>query len=181
MRVVIINGRGGSGKDTVCSLAAKINPHSATSVSTVDIVKIWARTMKMASSGACGWDGKKDEKGRRLLAQMKDIWEKYDNGPTRWVVKEVQDRAKVYPEETILFIHAREPENIHDLKFLLSDFHPITMLVSRMGIGDLGNSADDNVDAYDYDCYLDNNGDLDDLGRTVYEFIEDLNNGVFKN
>jgi hypothetical protein len=181
MRVVIINGRGGSGKDTVCSMAAKINPHFAVSISTVDIVKAWARTMKMASNGAAGWNGEKDEKGRRLLSQMKDIWEEYDRGPTKWVVKEVQERAKVYPEETIIFIHAREPENIHNLKFLLGDFHPITLLVSRPGIGDLGNHADDDVDCYDYDCYLDNSGDLDDLGRTVYEFIHDLHSGVFKN
>ena len=174
MRVIIINGRGGSGKDTVCQMVSKFSPYGASSVSTVEIVKEWASTMMGITGELCGWDGKKDERGRRLLAQLKDVWEEYDSGPTKWVVKMTYGQAKSSHPQHILFIHAREPMNIWQLREELTEFNPVTMLVTRPEVGDHGNSADDNVNNFAYDFYIDNDGPIEKLESNVLLFLLDF-------
>ena len=65
MRVVIVNGTGGSGKDTFVKLCCETKYGVATKpkhISTVDKVKEVALTM--------GWTGEKTEKDRIFLSNL---------------------------------------------------------------------------------------------------------------
>lgn len=173
MRVVIINGRGGSGKDTVCEMAQDmIGVGYCCSISTVDIIKDWAEMMFTMSSGL-GWDGKKDEKGRRLLADLKDAWQRYDEGPRKHVIKKAEYMGRLWGEKGLLFIHSREPEDIKELLKSLANYNPVTLLVKNPNIGDHGNHADDNAEDYgDYDYIISNSGSLQELRSKVRDFLE---------
>ncbi len=77
-RVIIINGMGGSGKDTFVEFCAK---HGAvTNISSVDKVKEAAKIL-------VGWDGAKDEKSRKLLVDLKKLSIDYNNYPTKYILE----------------------------------------------------------------------------------------------
>lgn len=172
MRVVVINGRGGSGKDTVCEIVNKLTFGKTAVVSTNEIVKKLATRMKMVAHDVCGWDGEKDSKGRRLLSDLQDAWTRYDNGPLVWATSIVKSYAD--DDMSIVFVHSREPHNIAWLKDALNEYDVITMLISRPGVVEHGNHADDEVECYSYDYYLDNDGTLEDLEKKVEVFMKKM-------
>ena len=61
MKILLLTGRAGSGKDTFCDLATR---------SGVNVARhAFADSLKRLAFNA-GWDGVKDEKGRRLLIDL---------------------------------------------------------------------------------------------------------------
>ena len=81
MKVILINGSGGSGKDTVIELTRTYfwDKYLVINTSTVDKVKLIASHM--------GWDGEKDERGRQFLADLKNAWTNYNNGANEDVLE----------------------------------------------------------------------------------------------
>lgn len=73
-KVIVINGMGGVGKSTFVSLCHEIDP-MVIETSTVDFVKEIALQ--------AGWDGIKDEAGRRFLSDLKDAMERYKDIPNK--------------------------------------------------------------------------------------------------
>lgn len=73
-KVIVINGMGGVGKSTFISLCHEIDPR-VIETSTVDFVKEIALQ--------AGWDGVKDEDGRRFLSDLKTLWKDIMIFPTR--------------------------------------------------------------------------------------------------
>ena len=61
--VIVVNGSGGVGKDTLCNFVGE--KYASESVSSIDPIK------KLAAE--CGWDGGKDDKSRRFLAELKRV------------------------------------------------------------------------------------------------------------
>ena len=59
--VIIINGAGGVGKDTLCDAAA--TSYKTRNISTITPIKEIA--------AQCGWNGAKDNKSRKFLSDMK--------------------------------------------------------------------------------------------------------------
>jgi hypothetical protein len=75
----------------------------------------------------------------------------------------------------ILFIHCREPEEI---KRLVDDFKCSTLLITNNNITQVeSNHADANVNNYNYDFVIHNDGTLEDLKVEVELFILELFNG----
>ena len=63
MRVVIINGIGGSGKDTFVVMCKDVlGANRVLNISTVDFVKEVAKF--------CGWDGSKQPEDRKFLSDL---------------------------------------------------------------------------------------------------------------
>ena len=60
---IVINGRGGVGKDTLCNLAAK--HFKVKNISTITPIKDLARE--------AGWDGRKDDKARKFLSDRAPV------------------------------------------------------------------------------------------------------------
>jgi len=159
-QIVIINGQGGVGKDTVCNILKKY--YQVRIVSAIDKIK------EIASYG--GWDGQKDLKGRKLLSDIKMAFCKYNDLPYKEMVQEI-DSFFANENEQILFIHVREPQEIHKL---VAKYPMIKTLLIKRGTtsGEFGNVSDDNVQNYDYDFVFDNNKGLDELEKDFVSFFE---------
>ncbi len=163
-QIVVINGSGGSGKDTVCALAAE--RYRVRNVSSITPIVEIARK--------AGWDGVKTDKARRLLARLKEVFTEYNDLSFRYCMQQVD--AFRQSDEQLLFVHIREPEEIERFRRAVG---PIckTLLVRRPSVearGPFGNRADDSVQAYPYDLVLVNDGDLDQLRRKTQQMLEGL-------
>lgn len=159
-QIIIINGQGGVGKDTICNI---VSGHYKTKIiSSIDIIKT------IASFG--GWDGQKDLKGRKLLSDIKLAFSEYNNLPYKKIVDEIKDFLDSNDYQ-ILFIHIREPVEI---KKMVMKYPQIkTLLIKRNGdYLKYGNIADDNVGNYTYNFIFENNGELVDLENDFMLFFE---------
>lgn len=169
MKVVIINGSGGSGKDTVVELSRTYfwNNHFPVNLSTIDRVKFIASQM--------GWDGEKDERGRQFLADLKNAWTNYNNGANEAVLENIlnwNNDEQILNKEVICFVHCREPEAIQWFveKLKVRNINVCTVFVKRQGIVEFFNSADQKVSEYDYDITILNNGTMEELEKICEDF-----------
>ena len=161
---LVINGRGGVGKDTLCDLAAR--HYKVYNISSVDPIKDIARS--------CGWDGRKDDKSRRFLSDLKALTVAYNDFPTVWG----KERYLGFLESDyeIMFFHIREPEEIE--KFVRATGGAAkTLLVrggDRMTKSNYGNVSDDGVEDYTYDYYFTNDKSLEDAEREFCELLASI-------
>lgn len=169
MKVVIINGSGGSGKDTIVELTRTYfwDKHFVMNKSTIDDVKFIAHRM--------GWNGDKDEKGRQFLADLKDAWTKYNNGANEKVLQDIiawDNDEKILNKEMIYFVHCREPEAIKWFveKLKMRNIDVCTVFVERQGIVEFFNAADQKVSKYNYDITILNNGTIEELEKICKDF-----------
>ena len=148
---IVINGSGGVGKDTLCDIAAK--HFKVKNISSITPIKEIASKM--------GWDGSKDDRSRKFLADLKRLSVDYNNYPTAWALKEYESFLSSSNEE-IMFVHIREGEEIK--KFVrATDGAAKALLIrggDRMKKSHYGNYADDSVENYDYDYYFVNDKTL---------------------
>ncbi len=161
--VIIINGKGGVGKDTLCGFAAKA--YKVKNVSAITPIKEIARQN--------GWKGEKDAKSRKLLADLKRVFIEYNDLPCRYLCEEYNDFLK--SDEEIMFVHIRETEEIK--KFREKVRIPcITLLITRKQMQDIswGNESDDNVIHYDYDFEYHNDGELKEAEKDFISFIKHI-------
>ena len=162
--VLVINGRGGVGKDTLCDLASK--HFRVYNISSVDPIKAIARE--------CGWDGSKDDKSRRFLSDLKALTVAYNNYPTVWAKERFLGFLE--SEDEIMFLHIREPEEI--AKFVeATDGVAKTLLIrggDRMKKENYGNVSDDGVENYEYDYYFTNDKSLEDAEREFVALLSEI-------
>ena len=170
MRIIVINGAGGVGKDLFVAFCASIlGPDKVKNYSTVDYVK--------AVAAFIGWDGTKDNKSRKFLSDLKDALTKWDDIPYRRTRIEIEDFEEKmnkmggkYAENGVMFIHCREPQEIQRFK---DEFGATTLLIRRELAEEKNwqNHADQNVLNYQYDCVVSNNGTLEDLRHQAEYFL----------
>lgn len=162
--VIVINGAGGVGKDTLCDLAAK--HFKIYNVSSITPIKEIA--------ALCGWDGSKDDKSRKFLADLKRISIEYNNYPTIWAKARYEEFLT--SENEVMFLHIREPEEIK--KFVLAtEGVAKTLLIrggTRMTKTSYGNAADDYVEQYEYDFYYVNEKSLEDAESEFCALLDDI-------
>ena len=79
---IIINGTGGSGKDTFVEYVAKYT--KVFNFSSIDVIKeigslqVYKKIQGLEWLAEYGWQGKKTEKDRKFLSELKRIWEEYN-------------------------------------------------------------------------------------------------------
>lgn len=157
--IVIINGTGGSGKDIFVNFCSKY----CTVFNSSSIYKI----KKIAT--LMGWDGQKDEKSRKFLSDLKFLASQYNDMPFRSICKDVEKFKSL--DAQIMFIHIREPEEI---KRAVQTFGAKTILIKRKGLKNIeSNSADANVDNYNYD-YIIENTTVEKLNQSAKDFVENI-------
>ncbi len=158
-KIVIINGSGGVGKDTFvefCSEYAKVK-----NISSVDKVKEAAKIL-------VNWNGEKDEKSRKFLADLKKMSIDYNNYPITYIKEQAEEFLKDADQE-IMFIHIRETSEIAKVKELLD---VKSLLISSNRVEKIvSNSSDANVENYEYDYYIQNDGTLDELKIKAEKFV----------
>ncbi|MBQ8827838.1 MAG: hypothetical protein IJZ90_01690 [Clostridia bacterium] len=168
--IIVINGRGGCGKDTLCDITAK--HYKVRNVSSITPIKEIATI--------AGWDGSKDPKSRKMLADLKQIFVEYNDYCNTYILNQAKEFAK--SDENIMFVHIRECSEIQKFMSRASELESvkcISLLVRRTtddGYGGelLGNSADDGVENMSYDCIYENNKPLDMLENDFIVFMENL-------
>jgi hypothetical protein len=167
--VIIINGKGGCGKDTICDVLKRHYP--TTVISTITKVKQAARVI-------FGWRGGKNDKDRKFLSDLKDLWTEYNDGPFDYAFDRVQkfddDPESAYNQ--ILIIHIREPKEIEKLKKridLMGRIPCVTLLIksTRTENVDYGNHADDMVNDYAYDHVYFNDAPLSCVDEDFMNFF----------
>lgn len=160
--VIVINGKGGCGKDTLIRGVADC--YKVKNVSSIDHIKDLAAQM--------GWQGTKDAKSRTFLADLKQLCIKYNDMPLHDMLKEYE--AFMNSEDEILFIHIREGEEIDKLKQFISGIKTVLVKRAETDNGVYTNSADNDVEDYEYDYEFDNNGDITERRLEFVKLVDRL-------
>jgi hypothetical protein len=162
--IIIVNGQGGVGKDTICNVVSQAIPCKI--VSSIDAIK------RIAREG--GWNGEKTDSARKFLSDLKLVFSTYNNLPFVDMMGEV--RQFLEDDSRILFVHIREPGEIDKFKKSANKLCPcVTLLITRPQVErSFGNMADDNVNNYLYDFIFSNNEDLRFLPESIMPFILDI-------
>lgn len=162
-KVIAVNGKGGSGKDTFLDyVIEELNSigFTAYKYSSVDVVKEAAKLL--------GWDEVKDNKGRQFLSDLKDLSSKNYDGPLNYMMRLV--KSEVAPN--YMFFHIREPQEIRKFLDLIPDSEAV--FIHRDGIEEFDNHADKNVADYAYNYLVDNNSSLDVLKYKAAAYVNYL-------
>lgn len=160
-KVIVINGAATVGKSTFISLCHEIDPR-VIETSTIDFVKEIALQ--------AGWDGVKNQRGRRLLSDIKDALERYDDVPN----KKIDEFIQLHPDN-IIFVNAREP---HNIQYYKDKYNALTILVTNTNAKIIkGNHADEDVYNYKYyDFTIRNEGTVTELKDKAKIFMDYVNN-----
>ncbi len=162
-QVYIINGVGGSGKDTFIKYIDEgIKDKRVVNISTVDRLR--------EVSTIIGYDeNRKDTNDRYFLSEFKKLAVKCYNHSFAYI-KEQYDLFMADDTASILFIHSRE---IDEISNFISEFNAKTIIVLNNAVRPiLTNTSDAQVFNMEYDFYIYNNTTLDDLRTEANEFIE---------
>lgn len=149
--VVIVNGKGGVGKDTLCGYFCKY--YSGRIVSSIAPIKKLAKRL--------GWKGGKEDADRKFLSDLKFIMDDYKNTSMTYLID--QFKAFLKEDRAILFVMIREPDNIEKFKEYVENagIRAYTLLIRRSSVSKkFGNVADDECENYAYDYIFDNDGSI---------------------
>ncbi len=165
---IVINGAGGVGKDTLCDFAAL--HFKVMNISSITPIKELAKM--------CGWDGRKDDKSRKFLSDLKLLTVEYNDYPTAWAKERYEEFLK--SDDEIFFVHIREPKEIE--KFVnATGGEAKTLLVrggERMSKSHYGNVSDDEVENYKYDfCFVNDKG-LDVAEGEFISLLKEIKNAL---
>lgn len=161
-QVVIINGVGGSGKDTFCDYLSKYIPTHHYSIA----------NLPKEAAKILGWNGGKTEKDRKFLSDIIDISTKYNDAPFQDVVSLVANFKNGKVNADILVVDMRDPK---DIVRAVKMFNAITVLIRNPRVKSIKtNHADRNVEDFKYDYVIDNDGTFDDLNKKSEEFSKVL-------
>lgn len=166
MKVIVVNGVAQSGKDSFVDYCLDELAPNGAKWSSIDFVKDVAKY--------CGWDGVKDEKGRKFLSDLKDLLTKWDDVPMKKLseaVRNMKHRELKTKQPQFLFVFVREPKEIDKI---IDKFRAITVCVRRTEAEKVtpNNHADLEVLDYEYNFYIDNNYDLEHLKLATKTFCE---------
>ena len=157
--IVVINGSGGVGKDTFVQFCGEYVP--IMNISSVDKVKEAAKVL-------AGWNGEKDEKSRKFLSDLKELGIEYNDAPFKYISNMAEEFKK--SDKQIMFVHVRESEEIEKCKKCLN---AKTLLITNKNVAAINtNIADRDVDKYEYDYHISNDGTLEELKQKAKEFLE---------
>ena len=166
-KIIVINGAGGVGKDTLIGFAEE--RYQVMNESSIDPIKDAAK--------ALGWDTcMKRDKDRKFLSDLKLLATEYNDCS----MKHIHKKCLRFLDSSyqILFVHIRETKEIQ--RFVEHaqawfSIKPITLLVRRDAVmHEYGNMADDGVEGYKYDYYFDNNGTLKDAEKAFAALLEEM-------
>lgn len=176
--IIIINGKGGCGKDTLVKFA--IDEYKFVwNTSAIDPIKDIAKNY--------GYDDNdKTEKSRKFLSDLKNVFVEWNNMPTDYLIgkaKEFYESDGIYSR--IMFVHIREPKEIKKFKDAItrhigtendSNCLVRTMLVKNLSTDNksYGNSSDDCVEDYNYDFTYYNYKNIYSAKHSFLLYLEDF-------
>lgn len=166
-KIFILNRVGTSGKGV---FADYINKYISTyKYSIVDLSKEAAKVL--------GWNGGKTEKDRRFLSDIMDLSTEYNDAPFNDVLSLVTDfkNSKDFANHESLIIDMRDPK---DIARAVEMFGAETILIRNPNVRKIeSNHADRDVEDYEYDYIIENNGTLEQLDKVAKLFVCDVIRG----
>ena len=170
--VFIINGSGGVGKDTFVDYVSNLK--KIRNASSINKIKDVANLL--------GWDGVKDEKGRKFLSDLKKLAVDTMDFSYKWNKQIIEEFFEEFSEDDIheyLFLHIRETEEIKRLLLLKDELGPIySVLVENDNVEKIiTNESDANVDNMIYDYVIKNNYSLEILSELSFLFVHYVSMG----
>ena len=169
-RIVIINGKTGSGKDTFVKMVGEKFP----------TVNIHSSDVAYEILDMLGWDGaERTPEIRDFMAYIMERSRTLFDGITKDVLTRVHRNLLEGEEKSFVFIHVREADQIERL---YDAYYPLVdvMWVERdveIPAG-ITNSSDLNVGEYvDYDFIINNTGSIEDLSKEVNRWLKEVNYG----
>ena len=116
----------------------------------------------------CGCTGKKTEKDRKFLSDLKMLVSDYSDVIFDGMLEKVMDFYSDEIHERIMLIDIREPEEIQRAAEV---FDAITVFIKNDNVEDVtSNEADANVENYEYDYYITNNGTIEEFDQIIMNF-----------
>ena len=162
-KVYITNGSGGNGKDTFAEFLRKYI--SVFKYSSIDLVKEMYEGIGIDRNS-------KDEKKRKLYSDTKDMLTKYDDIPFKDIASVVTDFKNNKIEDEVLLIDIREPEEIGRA---VETFGAEAILIRNPNVEKIeSNHADANVENYNYDYIIENDGTLEQLDMMAKFFVREI-------
>lgn len=159
-KVYVVNGE----NETFINFLSKYIPTLKCSI--VDLPKEAAKVF--------GWDGGKTEKDRRFLSDIMELSTKYNDAPFKDVLSLVTDfkNSKDFVEYEVLIIDMQDPK---DIARAVETFGAETILVRNPNaIKIKSNHADRDVENYEYDYIIENNGTLEQLDSVARRFVDEI-------
>lgn len=158
--VIVINGRGGVGKDTLCDIVAKHYP-------TIDISAI---TPYKVVAQQLGWkDTDKSNRARKFLSELKRISIEYNDYPNDYLF--ANWKSFMQSNYSVMFVHIREPEEINKFKRWVAPNAKTLLIESDRVPRKFGNDSDDKVSLYDYDYVYVNDKPLEEVEEDFMQFF----------
>jgi len=166
-KVYILNGHGTVGKGEFAKAISKYIP--TYKYSSINLVK---DMLKIAGIE----EETKTEEYRLLCSDLKDRLTKYDDIPFKDVLSIVTDFKSNLIDTNVLLIDIREPEEIARA---VETFGAETILIRNPKVEKIeSNHADRDVENYEYDYIIENNGSLEQLDCVAKEFVEYVIKGL---
>lgn len=173
-KVILISGKAQNGKDTVANILREVLHENGERV----LVTHYADLLKYICRNYFEWDGKKDEKGRRMLQYVGTEVIRRQN-PTLWV-DFVSMMLKYFHEnwEYVIIPDCRFPNEITGM--IQSGFNVVHLKVVREGFASplteeqQHHSSETALDEVVPDFYVKNNGSLEDLSKAVTRWVKEV-------
>lgn len=162
--VLIINGRGGCGKDTLVSFLSE--KYKVQNESAIDPAKAAGRYL--------GYKGGKSDLDRRFLSELKALSIRYYDYPTKYLQQKYWEFME--GDNEILFLHIREKSEIEHFLGWSGRTFTRTLLI-RSGWTDdriYGNPSDDQVESMTYDFVYVNPDGKHASKQAFLQYFEDV-------
>ena len=160
--VFIVNGKPRAGKDTFAMILNRY----------MNVYKYSAVTKVKEIATLCGWDGQKEERDRKFLHELKMLTSEYSDMAYQDVVNEIKKYRNGEIEADIFIVDVREPEEIERLA---KEVGALTVFIENNNVPAItSNAADANVENYEYDFVVSNNGTMNDFEEEIKLFMEFL-------
>lgn len=178
-KIIVINGKGGIGKDTLIEALAGANPHY---IHVTNVSSITPIVEACAKSGVVIGEGK-DNVYRKLLSDMKAAIDAYHTEATgmAFTTKYLNHKVDQWKQlclfgkatHHVIFVHIREPEMIQD--FLTSNPDAKTLLISSDRAQEYyGNPSDEGVNSWGYNYIFEANSTKEEEAQKFCSFIENV-------
>ena len=162
-KIYITNGSAANGKDTFAKNISQFI--TVCKYSSIDLVKDMLEYINIPREP-------KTEKKRLLYSDMKDRLTKYDDIPFKDISSIVKDFKNNLIETEVLLIDIREPEEIARA---VETFGAETILVRKPDAKKIeSNHADRDVENYEYDYIIENDGTLEQLEKVAEYFVREV-------
>jgi hypothetical protein len=175
--IILVGGRAGEGKSTFAKFCGE---YLIREKQTSSVVVPFARMVK-ETAFVMGWDGEKDDKGRKLLQDLGRIGREYDLD--LWA-NHALDYIKDSLGEGFQYFFVDDWRFPNEAKVIREDYHPVMLVRMRRPeefhtlkgtalYNDASEASLPDEDSY-YDYVIKNSKDLDELKAKAEQFINEL-------